>query len=94
MARLNAGLVPPTDSFVDNAAAGIVAHRLLLRDAKGRVVFSNMALPRLNKHGSMGLVRKSNRSFFHDPTDNVNNGLIANPFLVKQTPDREPLSSR
>lgn len=25
--------------------------------------------------------------FFHDPTDNVNNGLIANPFLVKQTPD-------
>ena len=24
--------------------------------------------------------------FFHDPTDNVNNGLIANPFLVKQTP--------
>ena len=25
--------------------------------------------------------------FFHDPTDNVNNGLIANPFLVKETPD-------
>lgn len=25
--------------------------------------------------------------FIHDPTDNVNNGLIANPFLVKQTPD-------
>lgn len=24
--------------------------------------------------------------FIHDPTDNVNNGLIANPFLVKQTP--------
>jgi phosphatidylserine/phosphatidylglycerophosphate/cardiolipin synthase-like enzyme len=24
--------------------------------------------------------------FLHDPTDNVNNGLIANPFLVKQTP--------
>lgn len=27
--------------------------------------------------------------FIHDPTDNVNNGLIANPFLVKQTPDAE-----
>jgi phosphatidylserine/phosphatidylglycerophosphate/cardiolipin synthase-like enzyme len=26
--------------------------------------------------------------FFHDPTDNVNNGLIANPFLVKQTPNQ------
>ena len=25
--------------------------------------------------------------FIHDPTDNVNNGLIANPFLVKETPD-------
>ena len=25
--------------------------------------------------------------FIHDPTDNVNNGLIANPFLVKQVPD-------
>ena len=25
--------------------------------------------------------------FIHDPTDNVNNGLIANPFLVKQTPN-------
>jgi phosphatidylserine/phosphatidylglycerophosphate/cardiolipin synthase-like enzyme len=25
--------------------------------------------------------------FIHDPTDNVNNGLIANPFLVKKTPD-------
>lgn len=25
--------------------------------------------------------------FFHDPTDNVNNGLIANPFLVKESPD-------
>jgi phosphatidylserine/phosphatidylglycerophosphate/cardiolipin synthase-like enzyme len=24
--------------------------------------------------------------FFHDPTDNVNNGLIANPFLVKKIP--------
>jgi len=24
--------------------------------------------------------------FIHDPTDNVNNGLIANPFLVKKTP--------
>ena len=24
--------------------------------------------------------------FIHDPTDNVNNGLIANPFLVKETP--------
>src|SRR5690348_4825281 len=27
--------------------------------------------------------------FIHDPTDNVNNGLIANPFLVKQTPDAD-----
>lgn len=27
--------------------------------------------------------------FIHDPTDNVNNGLISNPFLVKQTPDAE-----
>jgi phosphatidylserine/phosphatidylglycerophosphate/cardiolipin synthase-like enzyme len=25
--------------------------------------------------------------FIHDPTDNVNDGLIANPFLVKKTPD-------
>lgn len=25
--------------------------------------------------------------FIHDPTDNVNNGLIANPFLVKEAPD-------
>src|SRR5215211_8621074 len=24
--------------------------------------------------------------FIHDPTDNVNNCLIANPFLVKETP--------
>ena len=27
--------------------------------------------------------------FIHDPTDNVNNGLIANPFLVKETPDAD-----
>ncbi|HEX2272193.1 MAG TPA: phospholipase D-like domain-containing protein [Pyrinomonadaceae bacterium] len=25
--------------------------------------------------------------FLHDPTDNVNNGLIASPFMVKQAPD-------
>jgi hypothetical protein len=27
--------------------------------------------------------------FIYDPTDNVNNGLIANPFLVKQTPNAD-----
>jgi phosphatidylserine/phosphatidylglycerophosphate/cardiolipin synthase-like enzyme len=27
--------------------------------------------------------------FIHDPTDNVNDGLIANPFLVKKTPDAD-----
>jgi len=30
----------PTDTAVDTAAGGIVAHRLLLRDPKGRFVFS------------------------------------------------------
>jgi hypothetical protein len=34
----------PTGSVVDNAATGIVAHRLLLRDAKGRVVFSETVI--------------------------------------------------
>jgi hypothetical protein len=36
--------LPPTGGVVDNAATGIVAHRLLLRDAKGRVVFSETAI--------------------------------------------------
>jgi hypothetical protein len=34
----------PTGMVVDSAAAGIVAHRLLLRDAKGRVVFSELVI--------------------------------------------------
>lgn len=34
----------PTDTAVDAAAAGIVAHRLLLRDAKGRVVYSEIVI--------------------------------------------------
>jgi len=38
---ITADWLPPTDTFVDIAAVGIVAHRLLLRDAKGRVVFSD-----------------------------------------------------
>ncbi len=36
--------LPPTGTAVDTAAAGIVAHRLLLRDAKGRVVFSELVI--------------------------------------------------
>ena len=34
----------PTDNAVDDAATGIVAHRLLLRDAKGRVVHSEVII--------------------------------------------------
>lgn len=34
----------PTDTEVDSAASGIVAHRLLLRDAKGRVVHSEVII--------------------------------------------------
>ena len=34
----------PTDSEIDSAASGIVAHRLLLRDAKGRVVHSEVII--------------------------------------------------
>jgi hypothetical protein len=34
----------PTGTAVDTAAAGIVAHRLLLRDSKGRVVFSELVI--------------------------------------------------
>ena len=34
----------PTGTVIDTAATGIVAHRLLLRDAKGRVVFSNQVI--------------------------------------------------
>lgn len=37
-------LLPPTGSVVDSAATGVVAHRLLLRDAKGRVVFSQTVI--------------------------------------------------
>ena len=41
---LTPDLLAPTGSFVDNGAVGIMAHRLLLRDAKGRVVFSDMVI--------------------------------------------------
>lgn len=34
----------PTGTAVDTDAAGIVAHRLLLRDAKGRVVYSELVI--------------------------------------------------
>jgi hypothetical protein len=37
-------LMPPSGSVVDEKATGIVAHRLLLRDAKGRVVFSETVI--------------------------------------------------
>lgn len=37
-------VMPPTGSVVDENATGIVAHRLLLRDAKGRVVFSETVI--------------------------------------------------
>jgi len=41
---LTPGFLAPTDSFVDNDAVGFVAHRVLLRDAKGRVVFSDVVI--------------------------------------------------
>ena len=37
-------LQPTTGTAIDNSATGIVAHRLLLRDAKGRVVFSEIVI--------------------------------------------------
>lgn len=39
-ADVTAGWLLPTDTVIDVDAAGIVAHRLLLRDAKGRLVYS------------------------------------------------------
>jgi hypothetical protein len=41
---VTATVLAPTDTVVDNGAVGIVAHRLLLRDAKGRVVFSDVVI--------------------------------------------------
>lgn len=41
---LTPDFLAPTGSFVDDDAVGITAHRLLLRDAKGRVVFSDMVI--------------------------------------------------
>jgi len=38
--EISSGWQAPTDTAVDTAAEGIVAHRLLLRDPKGRVLFS------------------------------------------------------
>jgi hypothetical protein len=37
---ISSGWQAPTDTAVDTAAEGIVAHRLLLRDPKGRFVYS------------------------------------------------------
>lgn len=37
----------------------------------------------------MGIWSWFTNDFIEDPTDNVNNGLIANPFLVKVTPDAD-----
>ncbi len=34
----------PTGTFMDTDAAGIIAHRLLLRDAKGRIVYSDVVV--------------------------------------------------
>ena len=44
MDRPHDWLATPTGTFVDTAATGFVAHRLLLRDARGRVVFSEVVI--------------------------------------------------
>ena len=42
--EVGTAFLPPTSSVIDDKATGIVAHRLLLRDAKGRIVFSETVI--------------------------------------------------
>ena len=85
---LTPDFVAPTDSFVDNSAVGITRSPCsLTRRQRARGFFQHGYYRGLTNMGFWDWLADRIDHFFHDPTDNVNNGLIANPFLVKQTPD-------